>query len=640
MEHMVSVPILVAEGLRKSYGETRLLDGVHLSVHQGERIGLVGNNGSGKSTLARILVGEDEPDEGRVARRREASVRYLSQEPSLDAGKRAREVVLEGLGDWARAFERHEELSRVIAAQKPGWEASLQAQTEAAHEVERLGGWENSHRADVLLQQLGIAELDRNVDQMSGGERRRVALARLLVEEPTLAILDEPTNHLDANTIEWLETYLREQYKGALILITHDRYVLDRVVTRTLEIDQGRVYSYAGGWHAYLEAKAERLAHADRAEANRQNLLRTELEWLRRSPKARSTKAKARVDRAESLRDASAPKREQVAKLDVQTERLGGTILEAKGLGVRIGDLELVSSLDLILSRGDRLGIVGPNGAGKTTLLRVLLGDHEPAKGSVVVGANTKFAYFDQGRSGLNEDESVQQNVAPDRPQVSFQGRSMDIRTYLKRFLFLPHRTRDKVSSLSGGERARVALAKLLLTPANVLVLDEPTNDLDVATLSALEEMLVESRSTALVVSHDRYFLDRVATKILAFERDGGVTLYAGNYSDYREQSAALQAQSKRRAEKPSKKSKMASRANAPKLSYKEKQELERIVGEIERVEAELVEVNAQLNEPSLYAERADEVPAILERQSELQGALDAKMERWIELEAKASTKG
>ncbi|MGB5695072.1 MAG: ABC-F family ATP-binding cassette domain-containing protein, partial [Polyangiales bacterium] len=451
------MPILVAEGLRKAYGETVLLDGVDLSIHEGERVGLVGNNGAGKSTLARILVGEEQPDEGRVARRRGANIRYLPQEPSLPVGRSAREVVLEGLGAWAEAFERHQELSRLIASQKPGWEAYSEPQAAAAHEVERLGGWENSHRVDVLLQQLDLHAIDRNVDEMSGGERRRVALARLLVEEPTLAILDEPTNHLDADTIEWLETYLREQYRGALVLITHDRYVLDRVALRTLEIDQGKVHSYEGGWHAYLEAKAERLAHADRAEANRQNLLRTELEWLRRSPKARSTKAKARIDRVEALRDATGPQREQVARFEAQTQRLGSTVLEAKGLGVSIGELDLVGSLDLIVSRGDRIGVVGPNGAGKTTLLRVLLGELEPARGEVVVGANTKFAYFDQGRSGLSEDESVQDNVAPDRPQVTFQGRSIDIRTYLKRFLFAPHRTRDKVSSLSGGERARVA---------------------------------------------------------------------------------------------------------------------------------------------------------------------------------------
>ncbi len=631
------MPILVAEGLSKAYGETRLLDEVDLSIHEGERVGLVGNNGSGKSTLARILVGEDQPDEGRVARRREANIRYLPQEPVLPAGRNAREVVLEGLGAWADAFERHEELSQLIAAQQPGWEAYTEPQAAAAHEVERLGGWENGLRVDVLLQQLGLRDIDRSVDEMSGGERRRVALARLLVEEPTLAILDEPTNHLDADTIEWLESYLREQYRGALILITHDRYVLDRVVNRTLEVDQGTVYSYEGGWHRYLEAKADRLAHADRAEANRQNLLRTELEWLRRSPKARTSKSKARVDRAEALRDASGPKVEQVAKFAAQTQRLGGTVVEAHGLGVRLGTLELVDSLDLILSRGDRLGIVGPNGAGKTTLLRVLLGDLEPTRGSVVIGANTKFAYFDQARSGLIEDESVQQNVAPDRPQVTFQGRSIDIRSYLKRFLFAPHRTRDKVSSLSGGERARVALAKLLLAPANVLVLDEPTNDLDVATLAALEEMLVQSGSTALIVSHDRYFLDRVATKILAFEGDGRVIAYAGNYSDYRDQRAARQAESKLSADRSPQKQKGGPSPKGQKLSYKEKQELQKLVAGIERAETKAAEVEALLNDPALYAERAEEVPSIVARQGELQAELDRMMTRWMELESKAA---
>jgi len=631
------VPILVAEGLSKAYGETGLLDRVDLSIHEGERVGLVGNNGSGKSTLARILVGEELPDEGRVARRREAIIRYLPQEPNLPDGRSAREIVFEGLGAWTKAFERHAELSQLIDAQEPGWEAYSEPQAAAAHEVERLGGWEHSRRVDVLLQQLDLHEIDRSVDEMSGGERRRVALARLLVEEPTLAILDEPTNHLDADTIEWLETYLRDQYRGALILITHDRYVLDRVVNRTLEVDRGKVYSYQGGWHAFLEAKAERLAHADRAEANRQNLLRTELEWLRRSPKARTTKSKSRVGRVEALRDAAGPKHEQVARFEGQAHRLGNTVLEAKGLGVQIGALELVDSLDLILSKGDRLGIVGPNGAGKTTLLRALLGELEPSQGRVVVGANTKFAYFDQGRSGLNEDESVQQNVAPDRPQVTFQGRSIDIRSYLKRFLFAPHRTQDKVSSLSGGERARVALAKLLLAPANVLVLDEPTNDLDVATLASLEEMLVQSNSTALIVSHDRYFLDRVATKILAFEGDGRVIAYAGNYSDYRGQRATRQAVTKRSVDKGSRKPKASSANKGQKLSYKEKLELEQITGDIERAEQEAAQVEALLNDPTLYAERVEEVPSIVARQRELHDDIDRMMARWMELESKAA---
>ncbi|MBW2380906.1 MAG: ABC-F family ATP-binding cassette domain-containing protein, partial [Deltaproteobacteria bacterium] len=499
------MPILVAENLRKAYGELTLLDGVDVSIHEGERVGLVGSNGAGKSTLARMLVGIDTPDEGRVARRREATIRYLSQEPDLPMERTARDVVFDGLGAWADAFRTHEALSHRIAAHEPGWEELLGKQAASAQEVERLGGWERSRQVDVLLEQLGMRQMLRPIEELSGGEQRRVALARLLVEEPTLAVLDEPTNHLDADTIEWLETYLKEQYRGALLLITHDRYVLDRVVTRTLEIDQGQIHSYAGGWQSYLTAKAERMAHASRAEANRKNLLRTELDWLRRSPKARTSKSKARVERAVALRDAKGPQVERVARFELQRERLGGTVLETHDLSLELGGRELVRSLSFVLQRGERVGIVGPNGAGKTTLL------------------------------GLDDEQSLQHNVAGDRSHVQFQGKSVDIRSYLKRFLFEPHRARDRVAALSGGERARAALAKMLLLPANVLLLDEPTNDLDVSTLATLEEMLVEGESTALIVCHDRYFLDRVATGILAFEDDGQVTAYAGNYSDYRE---------------------------------------------------------------------------------------------------------
>jgi ATP-binding cassette subfamily F protein uup len=628
------VPILVAENLRKAYGDVALLDGVDLSIHEGERVGLVGSNGTGKSTLARILLGIETADEGRVARRREATIRYLSQEPDLPMEQTARDVVFDGLGAWAAAFRTHEALSQRIASQDPGWQELLREQAESAHEVERLGGWERSRRVDVLLEQLGMRQILRPIHEMSGGEQRRVALARLLVEEPTLAILDEPTNHLDADTIEWLETYLKQQYGGALLLITHDRYVLDRVVTRTLEIDRGKVHSFAGGWQSYLTAKAERMAHASRAEANRKNLLRTELEWLRRSPKARTSKSKARVGRAVALRDAKGPQLERAARFELQTQRLGGTVVETRDLSLEVGGRERVRSLSFVLQRGERVGIVGPNGAGKTTLLRAILGALEPSRGRVVLGKNTKFAYFDQGRSGLDDEQSLQHNVAGDRSHVEFQGKSVDIRSYLKRFLFEPHRARDRVSALSGGERARAALAKMLLLPANVLVLDEPTNDLDVSTLATLEEMLVEGESTALIVCHDRYFLDRVATGILAFEDDGQVTAYAGNYTDYRERRAERDASRERPGPAVGKPQKRQASPKPRKLSYKEKIELEEIVGSIEEAERTAAEIEATLSDPTLYAERASEVPAVVERQREIQEELERLMTRWMELEA------
>ena len=627
------MPILVAENLRKAYGDVTLLDGVDVSIHEGERIGLVGSNGAGKSTLARILLGIETADEGRVARRREATIRYLPQEPHLPMEQTARDLVFDGLGAWAGAFRSHEALSRRIAMEEPGWEELLHEQAASAQEVERLGGWERSHRVDVLLEQLGLREIHRPIRELSGGERRRVALAQLLVEEPTLAILDEPTNHLDADTIEWLETYLEQQYRGALLLITHDRYVLDRVVTRTLEIDQGQIHSYAGGWQSYLTAKAERMAHASRAEANRKNLLRTELEWLRRSPKARTSKSKSRVDRAVALRDAQGPQVERAARFELQTERLGGTVLEAHELSLELGGRELVRSLSFVLQRGERLGILGPNGAGKTTLLKSILGAVEPSNGRVVVGKNTKFAYFDQSRSGLDDEQSLQHNVAGDRSHVQFQGKSVDIRSYLKRFLFEPHRARDRVAALSGGERARAALAKMLLLPANVLVLDEPTNDLDVSTLAALEQMLVEGETTALIVCHDRYFLDRVATGILAFEEDGQVTAYAGNYTDYRVGRSARDAARKRASPVVDKLEKRGTSPKPRKLSYKEKVELEQIVASIEQAETSAAEIESTLNDPTVYAERASEVPAIVERQRELQEELERLMSRWMELE-------
>jgi len=591
------VPILVAENLRKSYGDVTLLDGVDLSIHEGERVGLVGSNGAGKSTLARVLLGIDTPDEGRVARRREATIRYLPQEPDLPTERTARDIVFDGLGAWADAFRTHEALSHRIAAQEPGWEELLSEQAASAHEVERLGGWERSRRVDVLLEQLGMRQILRPIEELSGGEQRRVALAKLLVEEPTLAILDEPTNHLDA------------------------------------EIDQGQVHSYAGGWQSYLTAKAERMAHASRAEANRKNLLRTELEWLRRSPKARTSKSKARVDRAVALRDTRGPQAERVARFELQTERLGGTVLETDDLSLELGGRELVRSLSFVLQRGERVGIVGPNGAGKTTLLKGILGELEPSGGRVVVGKNTKFAYFDQGRSGLDEEQSLQHNVAGDRSHVQFQGKSVDIRSYLKRFLFEPHRARDRVVALSGGERARAALAKMLLVPANVLVLDEPTNDLDVSTLATLEEMLVEGESTALIVCHDRYFLDRVATGILAFEDDGQVTAYAGNYTDYRERRAERDAAREPVRPGVDKPEKRRTASKPGKLSYKEKIELEQIVASIEQAETSAAEIEATLGDPTLYAERAPEVPAIVERQREIQEELEHLMSRWMELE-------
>ena len=628
------MPLFVAKGLGKAFGEAVLFANVDVSVHQGERVGIVGNNGSGKSTFARIVAGLEPADEGEIAFRKGVRCRYLEQEPQFDETQTGRAVVLEGLGAWVAATDKHRALSEQIALQEAGWQALLEEQQLAEVEVEHLGGWEQGHKVESILERLGLSDIDRVVGQMSGGERRRVALAQLLVEEPELAILDEPTNHLDPQTIDWLETYLDRQYPGALMIITHDRYVLDRVAKRTLEIEGGQVHQYAGGWQRYLREKSERAALAARTESNRKNLLRTELDWLSRSPKARSTKQKARAQRAEELRDRpSALIDDRNAQLQIQSARLGSTVLEARDLRLVAPDGKpLIDKWTFILSQGQRVGIIGSNGSGKTTLLRALMGEFQPAGGRVRVGSTVSFAYFDQGRTGLVDDATIQQNVAGDTEKIQFAGRTMDIRSYLQRFLFARKRLNDKVGVLSGGERARVALAKMLLVPANVLVLDEPTNDLDVATLGSLEAMIVEANTTALMVSHDRYFLDKVANTILSFENDRQIVEYAGDYSAFvslktnKEPNVAKQ----RRASRP--------KPARTGLTFKEKKELATIEKRIDKTEKETQSIEQQLADPSLYAERPLEVAALVDQRSALKEETARLMLRWEELAARVST--
>ena len=636
------MPLFVAKGLSKAFGDNVLFEDVDVSLHQGERVGIVGNNGSGKSTFVKIIAGKQTSDDGEVAFRKGARCLYLEQEPIFDETMTGRAIVQEGLSAWAAAMQRHTSLGEKISAQVEGWELLVQEQEDAAADVELLGGWEQGHRIEAMLEKLGLAQIDRVVSQMSGGERRRVALARLLIEEPEVAILDEPTNHLDPQTIDWLESYLIKHYKGALLLITHDRYLLERVAQRTLEVDGGKIHQYEGGWLRYLDEKSKRQELAARTEANRKNTLRTELEWMRRSPKARSTKQKARVHRAEDLRDRpSEIVDHREAKIELQQERLGSTVLQARNLGLVAQDGKaLVSEFAFTLSQGQRVGIIGPNGSGKTTLLRALMNDFKPTTGHVKVGGTVSFAYFDQGRSGLIEDATIRENVAGDALKVEFAGRIMDIRTYLDRFLFTRRRTGDKVSILSGGERARVALARMLLQPANVLVLDEPTNDLDVSTLGALEAMIVESKATALMVSHDRYFLDRVANTILSFEPGERVEEYKGNYSDFveqRDRDEREKAKADRAEASTQKKTQHKPNKERKGLSFKEKRELEQVEARIEEAEKEGTVLEQQLSDPTLYADRPLEVAALVEKQNALNEETQTLMQRWEELASKAA---
>lgn len=664
--------LLTARDLKKAYGPQTLLDGVTFTLSAGDRVGLLGINGAGKSTLLRVTCALEPPDGGAVERRRGVTVRYLAQEPELPAGATALAVVEEGLVEWHAARTQHEAVSARLTAGDGNHDALVAEQARLAEAVERLGGWDRGHAAQAMLARLGIVDVTRIVDGMSGGERRRVALARLLVARPEVAVLDEPTNHLDADTIGWLEEHLSSWDAGAIFFVTHDRYVLDAVANRVLELERGRLREFDGNYSDYLAQKAELLAQTEREEANRQNFLRREREWLSRGPQARTTKQKARIQRAEAViaEDAKAPKAGPDLKLEgAATGRLGGTILELRGVGATVGGeggregaaaRRLFKDLTLHLVAGQRVGIVGPNGTGKTTFLRLVAGEQEPAEGQVVRGARTKLAYFDQARAELRDTWSIFDDVA-DREGaessgggvVEVGGRTIPLRTYLEQFLFDASKQRQKVGSLSGGERARVALAKLLRGGANLLLLDEPTNDLDVATLGALEEMLATWPGCALVVSHDRAFLDGVATSILAFE-DGKVTLYPGNYDTYRRLKAEA-AQSatagpaagrgpgaKTSAPPPTPAAAKGDGAppGAKPLTYAERLELEGIFERVGEAEARVTELEARLADPAFYGEGAESAAKAKAVQGDLAAAQEALTKvtaRWEELEARAA---
>jgi ABC transport system ATP-binding/permease protein len=545
------MPVLTAHAVTKAYGLKPLFDKATFTIRRGEKVALLGPNGTGKSTLLRVLAGIEPLDTGTIDRRRDANILYLPQEPELDPTRTPREIAREGLTLWHAAKSRYDDVSHRIGEGEIT-DALMAEQASLAEDVERLGGWSRDHEVDEILLHLGVRDVERPVGTMSGGEKRRVALARILVAKPDLAIFDEPTNHLDADTIAWLEEYLVREFPGAVLLVTHDRYVLEKVATRIFDLENGQVTEYTkrndgvGAFVDFLEQKAERLAQAGRVESNRQNFLRKEIEWLRRGPKARSTKQKARIQRAETAIAVEGPRARgevELVGLESGSSRLGKTILDLVDVGLDLGGRRLIDNLTLRLVKGNRVGIVGPNGAGKTTLLRLITGELTATSGTVTRGLQTKIAYFDQARTTLRDDWTVFDNVCEREGSdktgggtVTIGDREMGMRAYLDLFMFDGAALRRKVSALSGGERARVALALALKTGANVLLLDEPTNDLDMDTLGSLEDLIETWPGCVLVVSHDRWFLDRVATSILAFEGEGKMQLYAGNWESYREQ--------------------------------------------------------------------------------------------------------
>lgn len=630
--------VLAALDVDKAYGERVLLSRASLTIAEGERIGVVGRNGAGKSTFARILAGAEPADGGSVALRRGARVAFLAQEPDLDETRTVRETVEEGLAAWLAARRRHDEISARLSEQSAS-AALLDEQLAASAELERLGGWERSHEVERVLHHLGIEDvIDRPTGKLSGGQRRRAALAQVLVGSPDVMILDEPTNHLDADTIDWLERFLAEEFRGAVLFVTHDRWLLDRIADRTIEVDRGSVYAYEGGYAAYLEAKAERFAQAERTEKNRQNFLRTELEWLRRQPKARTTKQKARIERAETAKAAGPMRDVGRVALSAEVADAGKSILDIRGVTLKMGERVLVKKLSVAMTAGERLGVLGPNGAGKTTLLRAILGEHPASEGEIVLGKRVRVGYLDQERAALEGDLSVFECVAKAVPSVDKE--RVDPRSYLERFLFDSHAQRKKVSALSGGERARLALARLLASANNLLLLDEPSNDLDTDTLSALEDFLSSYEGSLLVVTHDRYLLDRVTTGILCFEgEDGRVTQYAGAYQAY---AAARERETEqRRATAKPTAGEVSTPARAKPaalgLSKNEQRELDGIMDKIDAAEQKASAIEAELGDAALYTTSADpaKAEAVRTRLEEARAEVAKLTARWEALEAK-----
>jgi ATP-binding cassette subfamily F protein uup len=638
------MPILDATELRKTVADRVLFEHVTLTIRRGEKVGFVGNNGAGKSTLGRVLAGLEEPDGGSISRRRGSTVDYLPQEPRLTPGLTVREVVLERLTQWQETKRRFDALTEALGVTNDVEEQTRLAAQQAlvGEEIELRGGWDRDHEAEATVSHLGIDDPDRLVDTLSGGEARRVALARLLVGAPDLAILDEPTNHLDIETIEWLEEFLRDRWPGALLVISHDRQVLDAVTTRTLEIHDRTVDRYEGGYGRYLIAKAERELHVERTEKNRQNFLRREVEWLRRAPKARGTKQKARTARAEAALSINAPQQDRRADLRLHSERLGKTILEISNLVVERDGRRLIDGLDLALKPGERIGVVGPNGSGKTSLLLALLGKLPLESGSIVVGSNTKIGYLDQSRSGLEDEMTLREAAVGDANEVVVGSEQLSVGNYLERFLFRRPQQRLRVSELSGGERARVCLAKLLAQKCNLLLLDEPTNDLDVATLSALESMLLDFGGSVILVSHDRWMLDRVATSILAFEEDGRLDLHQGGYSDYRERRdreanrRSKDDLSQRGSSGPSIGSDFSpssARAIIKRLNASEIRELDGLFEAIEEAEARVASIHSTLADPALYQGAREGVAAMRHDLEQAEAEAARLTIRWEELE-------
>jgi ATP-binding cassette subfamily F protein uup len=618
-----------------AYGHVALLDRAELQVQPGERIALIGRNGCGKSSLLRVLAGEVALDDGTLWREAGSRVALVPQEPVFEAGHTVFEAVVAGAGETASLLRQYHLLSGRVS----GDPADLERLQVLQQALDHRDGWRLDARATQVLGRLGLA-VDAPVAGLSGGAQKRLALARALVEDPDLLLLDEPTNHLDVEGILWLEELLLA-WRGTLLVITHDRRFLDRVATRIVELDRGRLTSFPGAFAAYQSRKAELLDAEAVASREFDKLLAQEEAWIRKGVEARRTRSAGRTARLEQLRRERAARRERLGKVDFALDRgevSGKLVAELQNVSKHFSGRAVVQGFSTRILRGDRIGLIGPNGAGKTTLLKLILGELAPDAGSVRLGTKLAVAYFDQLRTQLDEQASLADVISPGSDYLEIEGRRQHVIGYLGDFLFAPERARSPVSSLSGGERNRLLLARLFARPANLLVLDEPTNDLDIETLELLEALLQDYPGTLLLVSHDRSFLDNVVTQTIAFEGAGRWREYAGGYADWERARPRAEEVSARKPDAAGT-AKPASRARperGPKLTFDEQRELAALPERIGTLETEQAALTARLGDPAFYRQPADEVRRVSDRLKAVEAEVSAAMARWEALETKA----
>lgn len=619
-----------------AFGGPALLDGANFNLERGERVCLIGRNGEGKSTLLKLIEGSLLPDSGEVSIQNGLTVSMLAQDVPMDSGKVA-DIVADGAGEAAEVLRAYHEATDACML---GDMEACDRMGNLQHKLDQLDGWALENKVNALLSKMG---LDPNADlaDLSGGRKRRVLLARALLTQPDVLLLDEPTNHLDVESIEWLEKFLLDQNNLTLLFISHDRSFVDSIATRIVELDRGILRGYEGNYSRYLELKAQQMEAEEKQNALFDKKLAEEEAWIRQGIKARRTRNEGRVRALKALREESKARRSQQGKVSMATQeanRSGKLVFDIEHLSVSYDDKPLIKDFSTLVMRGDRIGLVGDNGVGKTTLIKAILGEIEHG-GSVKTGTQLEVAYFDQLRNALDLEKTVMANVSEGSDFVDVNGNRRHIYSYLQDFLFSPERARTPVKALSGGERNRILLAKLLLKPSNLIVMDEPTNDLDMVTLELLEEMLSEYKGTLLLISHDRAFMDNVVTSTWVFDGKGNIAEYIGGYQDYLlqrpddkvvdQKSDVKKAQAKAEAEKAA----AQSNVKKVKLSYKDQRELEQLPAEIEKLEVEQAELSDKLANGSWFVSNADEATKASQRLAEIEEVLLEKLERWDELE-------